>query len=250
MPERGARAAFDSVQAWRMLRTPFVLPARSRGAHACEWERIDVDRSGCRLCSHVHACGYGVCTAVVETSDALVCEITGLCVRPNNISSTGFSDEVISYGCKTAYSGDVARLDLYDDIDGFVHELLLSPAARALCALERSHHAAKLWQSVQRASARADMPTAVDMVQHALRSNTDTKSYALFDAEARARTAEVVCRQLRTTIPICNRSRALAALLFYAILLITAIRTPAIQICQVKISPEISYRWNANSGDF
>ena len=106
-------APLSSVQAWRLLRMPFALPERCRHAHTCEWERIDVDKSGCRLCSHVHVCGYGVCTAVVETTDALVCEITGLCVRPSNISTSGFSDEVISYGCKQAYSGDAARQDMY-----------------------------------------------------------------------------------------------------------------------------------------
>ena len=64
--------ALSSVDAWRMLRTPFVLPERCRGAHVCDFERIDVDKSGCRLCSHVHVCGYGTCTTVVETCDSLV----------------------------------------------------------------------------------------------------------------------------------------------------------------------------------
>jgi len=192
-----------SVQAWRLLRTPFSMPERCLGAHECEWERIDVDKSGCRLCSHVHVCGYGRCTRVTETCDALVCEISGLCVRTSNISDTGFSDEVISYGSKTAYSGD-AR-DIYDDIEVHVHELLLSDTAREVVALERGHHATKIGHAVQRACSRADVLSVVDAVEHALRTVNERKRYDPFDAAARSRVAALCCQQLRCAIPICSK---------------------------------------------
>lgn len=203
MQAPGARATMTSVQAWRMLRTPFCMPERCLGAHVCEWERIDVDKSGCRLCSHVHVCGYGTCTMVTETCDSLVCEISGLCVRTSNISDTGFSDEVISYGAKTAYSGD-AR-DIYDDIEVHVAEMLLSGTAREVAALERAHHATKIGHAVQRASSRADVSSVVDAVEHALRTATERKRYDHFDAAARSRVAAVCSQQLRSAIPICSK---------------------------------------------
>ena len=186
-----------------MLRIPFCMPERCLGAHVCEWERIDVDKSGCRLCSHVHVCGYGTCTTVTETCDSLVCEISGLCVRTSNISETGFSDEVISYGSKTVYSGD-AR-DIYDDIEVHVTEMLLSDTAREVVVLERAHHTTKIGHAVQRASSRADALSVVDAIEHALRTTAERKRYDEFDTAARSRVAAVCSQQLRSAIPICSK---------------------------------------------
>ena len=190
------------------MRAPFALPERSRHAHACEWERIDADKSGCRLCSHVHVCGYGSCKSVVQTTDALVCEITGLCIRQNNIVESAYSDEVISFGCNTPYSGDNARQDMYDDIDGFVTELLLSESAQEVSAAERSHHAARISHTIQRtlALAPAQQPgNLVDVLQTALATCAEKKRYERFDRVARLQVSAYCSQQLRSTIPICNK---------------------------------------------
>ena len=119
----------NSVEAWLLLRSPFALTPLTMPHHKCQWERIDVDKSGCLLCSHVHVCGVNKCTNIVQTQDATVCEVTGLCIRTSNIVTTGFSEEVISYGSSVAYTGDNKKQDIYDDIDMYVHELLVSTKA-------------------------------------------------------------------------------------------------------------------------
>lgn len=198
----------DSVQAWRLLRTPFPLTEQCLGAHACEWESIDTGVSGCRMCSHVHRCAYGLCKQVVQTTDALVCEVTGLCVRTSNIVDGAYSDEVISYGCAQSYSGDSARMDLYDEIDMHVNELLLSARAGEVCALERAAYAHKLSNCVQRTAnnmLRGEQLDAIGAIQSALRLHEDRKTYQPFDREQRLRLCAACCAQLRSTIPICNK---------------------------------------------
>lgn len=199
--------SIDSVRAWRLLRMPFVLSEKCMKAHVCEWESIDVDKSGCRLCSHVHECGYGKCRKVVETEDSLVCEITGLCIRKSNIVNNSYSEEVISYGCKAVYTGDSSRQDMYDDIEGFVHELLLSTTAENVCQYEREHYTSKMSHTIQRVinSKSAGNRDAIDVIQMALRINDDRKYYHAYDAEKRKHIADICSQQLRSTIPICNR---------------------------------------------
>jgi len=137
VPGSGVGPSMDSEQAWRLLRRPFPLAEQCRHAHECVWERVDVDRSGCVLCSHVHRCGFGRCTLVTQTTDALVCEITGLCIRTDNIINEGFSNQVISYGFAEAYTGDNKRVEMWDGIDIFVKEILLSDTAREVHQIER-----------------------------------------------------------------------------------------------------------------
>lgn len=201
--------ALDSVRAWRLLRTPFPLTEKSLGKHVCEWEALGVDTSGCRLCSHVHTCGYGKCAQVVQTTDALVCEITGVCIRTSNIVESAYSEEVISFGCNKTYSGDAARQDMYDDIEGIVDELLVSDTAQALAAHEREHYVGKLGNSMQRIintrQAAREPVHILDVLQASMRANTEHKRYECFDRADRVRVAAACVQQLRTTIPICNR---------------------------------------------
>ena len=65
------RADSVYVQWWRQLRSPFVLPPITAKCHVCDWEKIDIDVLGCKLCSKVHEWEYGKCTNLIETSDCL-----------------------------------------------------------------------------------------------------------------------------------------------------------------------------------
>lgn len=201
--------AFDSVRAWRLLRMPFPLTEKSLGHHVCEWEALGIGTSGCKLCSHVHVCGYGRCKQVVQTTDALVCEITGVCICTSNIVESAYSDEVISFGCNKTYTGDAARQDIYDEIDGYVNELLLSDTAQALAKHEREHYVAKIANTVQRQintwQATRRPVHIIDALQVSLRTIQETKRYEIFSSAGRKRVASLCIKQLRTTIPICNK---------------------------------------------
>jgi hypothetical protein len=148
-------------------------------------------------------CGIGKCQNVVQTIDATVCEVTGLCIRTSNIVTTGFSAEVISYGCSVVYTGDNKKKEIYDDIDKYVHELLVSTKARDVCLVERKHHVAKILTHIQRAVTGGNVDI-IDMIQAAVQSTSEKKLYKRFSLEERMSVAAVCCKQLRSTIPICN----------------------------------------------
>jgi len=133
----------QAVDLWRRLRRPFILP---RGAqhHACEWEAIDVDLLGCLVCGQIHACDVCTCKDVIETSDSVVCRVSGAVLRNLMYSEVEFVDTV-------ALSGPVSQFD--DDIDAEIGQavdyILLSAKSRrqrrmALCdsLLRWSRHAA------------------------------------------------------------------------------------------------------------
>jgi len=199
----------DSVHAWLLLRKPFPLTRRCVSTHACEWERIDVDKTGCVLCSNIHVCSFGQCKQVTLTEDSLVCDITGLCIRQDNIIVTGFSDEVISYGSSETYTCDNKRLEQYDCIDAFVCELLLSETASRVHGIERKHYLSKLTISIQKTinkhTAPRGMLSVLALIEDAVSHNTDRKGYSVFDHAGRQRVAESCVKQLRSTLPICNK---------------------------------------------
>ena len=92
------RADSIYVKWWRQLRSPFVLPPLSLKCHVCEWEKIDVDVLGCKLCSKVHKCEYGTCTNLIETSDGLVCEFSGVVVYTKCYVETEYMDTLCLTG--------------------------------------------------------------------------------------------------------------------------------------------------------
>lgn len=198
-----------SVSMWLLLRKPFILTPKCMQSHVCEWERIDVDHSGCLLCSTIHSCGYGKCKQVTQTTDALVCDISGLCIRTDNISDKGYSDEVISYGSSTAYSGDDKRQDMYDDIEHFVMELLLSKNAEAVNKTERRHYIDKMSNNIQRKfnarTASKKHINVIKTIENVISATKERKRYLEFDYDTRKEVANICSLQLRSTIPICNR---------------------------------------------
>lgn len=193
----------NSVTAWKVLRSPFALTPLSVNFHKCEWERIDVDKSGCLLCSQIHVCSVNTCKNIVQTTDSTVCEITGFCVRNSNVMTTGYSEEVISYGSSGVYTGDTKKQEIYDDIDIYVHELLLSKQAVEVCQVERKNYTTKIYNHILR-SATAGKVDAIDMIQAALQYTQEKKLYKSFNLIERKSIAVLCCQQLRSTIPICN----------------------------------------------
>jgi hypothetical protein len=125
-PRASTNASAERV--WRLLRKPFPLPPSAFGHHVCEWEVFDgTTRAGCRLCSKIHDCSLDKCVTI-ETEDAHVCVITGVCVG-RVYDNTEF--------CDTHMAKDNPNLVSNDNIHAWeslvcvhVEELLDSDAAR------------------------------------------------------------------------------------------------------------------------
>ena len=72
---------------WHRIRKPFLLPF-DQITHNCgnSWEKFDIDKAGCTECGRYHLCEHGECEYTM-TADSLVCEITGLCVKPKILAA-------------------------------------------------------------------------------------------------------------------------------------------------------------------
>ena len=98
------QASFD---VWYKLRSPFTLCASCVGFHTCQWETIDTNMAGCTLCSARHVCSIDTCQDVVQTEDALVCSVTGMCVSTQNLVLSAHTDTTMVRGQRV--SGVVQR---------------------------------------------------------------------------------------------------------------------------------------------
>ena len=120
--------ALSAVEAWKLLRTPFMLPCVSTDVHRCNWEFIAKDCCGCVLCGAIHLCSLKACKSMVVTEDAVACTITGVCVNNNPFAESKYSENVIVYtSVKDKQDILEARMAV---IDSFVREFLLSSSAR------------------------------------------------------------------------------------------------------------------------
>ena len=113
------------VDIWRMLRRPFMLPRNSAHCHQCEWEAIDLDVLGCRLCGNIHACDVCTCKETFSTNDSVVCLISGIALRNLVFAEDEFVDTV-------ALTGPINQFD--EDIDASiectVHSMFLSERSK------------------------------------------------------------------------------------------------------------------------
>ena len=117
---------------WQWVRSPFTLP---EGTHRCsrDWEIMDVDRAGCRVCGACHCCLDGKCD-LVTSEGWQVCSVTGFCVKQVVFCSDEFVDTV-------AYmpgSGSAKELNVpwpYQ-VEGWVEELIGSSTCRNALRLE------------------------------------------------------------------------------------------------------------------
>lgn len=68
----------SQYRAWVCMRQPFLLPAGLIG-HVCEnhWEKFDVDKAACKICSNIHVCSVRTCPST-QALDGIICNVTGL----------------------------------------------------------------------------------------------------------------------------------------------------------------------------
>lgn len=114
-----------TIKAWKLLHGAFLLPPQCQTHHTCKWVVLDTDLAACQICSAIHVCS---CQCPLQiTEDSEVCEITGYCVRSQNIVQTGFSENVTLEEEDVTYKDRVKeRLNIVKEV---VHQALCSSVA-------------------------------------------------------------------------------------------------------------------------
>ena len=187
--------ALSAVEAWRLLRTPFMLPCESTNVHCCRWEFIAMDCCGCVLCGAIHLCSLEACESVVVTKEAVVCTITGVCVNTNPFAESEYSENVIVY-TSVQDKQDIleARMAV---IDSFVREFLLSSSARKSAEYEHLRKLAKYHTNVSRLLRSSQPVDLVVLIQASLSLYTrkvfDTSLRESVRAKCSAVVKQVLC---------------------------------------------------------
>jgi hypothetical protein len=132
------------ISLWKMLRRPFPLVPRLCQVHQCEWEKICIDVLGCTICSKIHRCSEGNCN-LIYTSEARVCEISGMCVYMGNPTNEDFSDRISPYFFCTSQK-PFRRTITREQVEACVHSILLSTQSRKAYKIEVQRRSNKMSQ--------------------------------------------------------------------------------------------------------
>ena len=117
-------------KAWLCIRRPFILPVGLLG-HKCDehWEKFDVDKAACMICSNLHVCNSHTCTCIIE-NDGLICNVTGLFLGQRLIHVNDFPRTAENYyrselSHSSMLSSDSTLADI-DSITRVLDHILLS----------------------------------------------------------------------------------------------------------------------------
>ena len=195
------------VGVWRQLRRPFELPLGT-GLHACEWEALDVDVLGCRVCGGVHACDVCTCLDVIETGESVVCALSGVVLRSQVYSEAEFVETVAMTGPISQFDEDIAA-----EVEQTVREMLVSASSRrhqraALCEvlLRWARGAAQVAASAGATSAGATSMTTL-CARLVRRAGLHAHAFAFVAAhrrEALATAAAADCRRILRFMVTCG----------------------------------------------
>lgn len=142
-----ARPCRELDRIWRYLHTPFELCSRARGLHECEWQVFDADRAGCTRCGYIHVCSRTECN-LIQTEEAMVCDVTGLCLVTKNFVQHQYSDCIAYQGGAT--TSETSRVQL-SEIRKVVGHILTSVAAERCRALILDKFHSRMFSCMQSA---------------------------------------------------------------------------------------------------
>jgi hypothetical protein len=92
----------SQYRAWVCMRKPFLLPIGLPG-HSCSdhWEKFDVDKAACKVCSDIHVCSARTCPSAIE-SDGVICTVTGLFLSQRLVDQHDFPMNTENAFCTVA----------------------------------------------------------------------------------------------------------------------------------------------------
>lgn len=196
---------------WRLLRQPFILPLSI--CKKCKWECFADDMAGCVWCGAVHHCGVSPCQNVVQTEDAMVCEITGIVAKSKIFSEMEFSESVIVYSENTPYFQQ--QTSIIEDVYAYVYEILLSSNAEQVLRQEKIRAVCRLYSSMiteLNTNLRKDKSINIlSLIEKGMLKNANFRIKVSFDVEMRNEVAVratdairkfVVCTYMLETLRI------------------------------------------------
>jgi len=124
----------QQIELWKSLRQPFRVPATVHRCRLLDWELIDCDVAGCRLCGKIHRCLDTTHCPCVSYEGRNTCEITGFYdARRYVFVDDEFVDTVANV---TTQHVPIVRSIDREQIEVWVEALLCSQEARAAIAQE------------------------------------------------------------------------------------------------------------------
>ena len=197
-------AASRNFEVWRQLRSPFELCSSCVGFHTCKWEAIDTDLAGCLICSAKHQCSVETCTDVVQTEDATVCAITGMCVSTHNLVQNTHTDTAMA---RPPRLSSVVQRNVHTYIDVRVHVayLLTSKTCELAHRTEFEKLSAKINSQIGLKCAKISPgETIFDAIEQAVVNMKYTRMVASdFDMPGRLKLVDIASAQLTLTIASC-----------------------------------------------
>ena len=148
---------------WRLARSPFLFPCDPRAAHTCLWDKIDLDKAGCKLCGAVHVCDAMHCRDVTITEDILICNITG-CILKRVLTCDTWNDRCLGWG-----GGACKVVDCAHDINvkHYIHDILMSESAKR-CIEHEKHKIMQVFGSRIAQATELAEASAIDACEIAL----------------------------------------------------------------------------------
>jgi hypothetical protein len=128
-------------RAWVCLRQPFMLPTGLAG-HVCDnhWEKFDVDKAACTVCSNIHVCNVRTCPSTHEL-DGIICNVTGLFLSQHLVDQFDFpirtekSYHTTSNSATFVQESPVELADM-DNITRLVANILISKKTQQSISME------------------------------------------------------------------------------------------------------------------
>lgn len=123
----------QQIKLWKSIAEPFLVPSSVHRCRLRDWELIECDVAGCRVCGKVHECKDACGCPLVTYEGRHVCEITGFYTRRNVFVDDEFIDTVANV---TTQHIPVQRTIDYAQIEVWVDAVLVSAEAREAITTE------------------------------------------------------------------------------------------------------------------
>jgi len=181
------------IELWKSLAQPFRVPKSIHRCRLCDWELLDCDVAGCRVCGKIHECKDATQCPLVTYEGRHVCEITGFYTTRNVFVDDEYMNTVANV---SAPHVPVVRSIDQAQIEAWVDAVLCSPDAReaVACEIAKREQRAKavFLKLAKQAKAQRQALNIVDLATQTAHCMSNVREPVLLD-ELSARSLAAVC---------------------------------------------------------